>query len=163
MADDASLSLYDTDFYLWTQAQAEKLRARVGRDNELDYENLAEEVGDLGSEHRNKVMSYVRLILEHLYKLHATRRTQPVGHWIGEIINFRGDAEYPMTRTIQRLVQDDLESLHAKAAKAAALKFRRDEPGVLIDPSLRWTWAQIMGEGENDPIDKDFPLTDRDA
>ena len=29
MADDATLSLYDTDFYLWTQAQTERLRARL--------------------------------------------------------------------------------------------------------------------------------------
>lgn len=158
MADDAPISLYDTDFYLWTQAQAEKLRARVGRDNELDYEHLAEEVGDLGSEQRNKVRSYVRLILEHLYKLYATQRSEPVGHWIGEIVNFRAEAEYPMTRTIQRMVEEELEDLHAKAAKAASVKFRRDEPSVLIDPSLRWTWPQIMGESEVDPIDRDFPL-----
>ena len=158
MADDATLSLYHTDFYLWTQAQAAKLRARVGRDNELDYENLAEEVGDLGSEQRNKVRSFVRLILEHLYKLHATQRPEPIGHWIGEIANFRAEAELPMTRTICRLVQADLEALHEKAAKVAQTKFRRDEPGTRIDTSLRWTWEEIMGESEADPIDQNFPL-----
>jgi hypothetical protein len=157
MADDATLSLYDRDFYLWTQAEAEKLRARIGRDNELDYENLAEEVADLGAAEKNKVTSYVRLILEHLYKLHATKQPDPVAHWAGEIINFRAEAEHPMTAAIRRLVQEDLEALHRKAAKIASAKFRRDEPGAVIDPTLRWTWAEIMGEAD-DPLDQDFPL-----
>jgi hypothetical protein len=157
MADDATLSLYDRDFYLWTQTEAEKLRARIGRDNALDYENLAEEVADLGSEQRNKVKSWVRLIIEHLYKLHATRRREPVGHWVGEIGNFRADAENTLTPSIKRLVQHDLEALHVKAARLAAKRFSLDEPEAEIDPALRWTWAEIMGEAD-DPLDQDFPL-----
>jgi hypothetical protein len=157
MADDATLSLYDRDFYLWTQAEADKLRARIGRDNELDYEHLAEEVADLGSEQKNKVKSWVRLIIEHLYKLHATRRREPVGHWKGEISNFRADAENTLTPSIQRMVKEDLETLHRKAAKVAAARFLTDEPEATIDPALRWTWAEIMGEAD-DPLDQDFPL-----
>jgi hypothetical protein len=157
MADDGTLPLYDRDFYLWSQAEAEKLRARIGRDNELDWEHLAEEVADLGSEQRNKVRSYVRLILEHLYKLHATQRPEPVNHWIGEILNFRAEAEGPMTATIRRLVKDELEALHDKAAKLAQAKFQREEPDAIIDASRRWTWAEVMGE-ENDPLDQDFPI-----
>ena len=157
MADDATLSLYDRDFYLWTQTEADKLRARIGRDNALDYEHLAEEVADLGSEQRNKVASYVRLIIEHLYKLHATRRPEPVGHWIGEILNFRAEAEAPMTATIRRLVEADLETLHQKAGRIAERKFRYDEPGSTIDLDQRWTWDEIMGEGSPDPVDLTFP------
>lgn len=82
MADDASATLYDTDFYLWTQAQAAALRARAGSDKTLDYDRLAEEIEDLGKSDYRAVTSAVRLILEHLYKLHATRRREPVGHWI---------------------------------------------------------------------------------
>jgi hypothetical protein len=157
MADDATLSLYDRDFYLWTQAEAEKLRARIGRDNELDYENLAEEVADLGAAEKNKVKSWVRLIIEHFYKLHATGRREPVGHWKGAIGNFRADAEGTLTPSIRRIVEADLEALHRKAAKVAALRMDAAEPGAVIDPTLRWTWAEIMGEAD-DPLDQDFPL-----
>lgn len=42
MAED----LYEADFYLWSQRQAEALRSRSH--NRLDWEHLAEEVEDLG-------------------------------------------------------------------------------------------------------------------
>jgi len=65
MADDATLSLYDTDFYLWTQAQAAALRAHRQGEQPLDYDRLAEEIEDLGASERNKVRSWIRLIIEH--------------------------------------------------------------------------------------------------
>jgi hypothetical protein len=58
MADD----LYDRDFYVWTREQAQALRARQAGANDLDWDRLAEEIEDLGSEQRNKVRSGVRLI-----------------------------------------------------------------------------------------------------
>lgn len=157
MADDASATLYDTDFYLWTQAQAAALRARAGSDKTLDYDRLAEEIEDLGKSDYRAVTSAVRLILEHLYKLHATRRREPLGHWAGEIENFRLDIEQKLTASIERMARADLERLHLQAAKVAAKKFRFDEPEATIDPSLRWTWNEIMGEA-NDPLDQAFPL-----
>lgn len=153
MSDD----LYNRDFYLWTQDQASALRARSAGENALDYDLLAEEVEDLGSTERNKVRSAARLILEHLYKLHATRNAQPVGHWQAEILNFRSDLEDAVTPTIRRHVEDDLEALHRKAAKAARLRFQADEPVSTIDVDLRWTWDQITGD-RDDPLDDSFPI-----
>lgn len=39
----------------------------------------------------------------------------------------------------------------------AALDFESYEPDAAIDPSLRWTWDEIMGEA-NDRLDQAFPL-----
>jgi hypothetical protein len=49
-------SLYDEDFYAWTQAQAALLRAQKASD--LDYANLAEEIESLGRSERKEVRSY---------------------------------------------------------------------------------------------------------
>ena len=38
--------LYDTDILLWSEQQAELLRRRAA--NALDWDNLAEEIGDVG-------------------------------------------------------------------------------------------------------------------
>ena len=157
MADDASATLYDTDFYLWTQAQAAALRARAGSDKTLDYDRLAEEIEDLGKSDYRAVTSAVRLILEHLYKLHATRRREPVGHWKREIVNFRDSAARAATPSIRRMIAGELEPLHAKGADMAALDFESYEPDAAIDPARRWTWDEIMGEA-NDPLDQAFPL-----
>ena len=50
-------SLYDEDFVAWTQQQAKALRAAAGsRTNQpLDWENLAEEVEDLGKSVRREL------------------------------------------------------------------------------------------------------------
>lgn len=152
-----SQALYDQDFYLWTRDQAAVLRARAGGADGLDYDRLAEEVEDLGSAEKNKVRSAVRLILEHLFKLHGTRNAQPVGHWKGEIENFRADMDDTITPTIRRLVQEDLEALHRRAGKTAVLRFKSDEPDAVIDTSLRWTWDQITGDAD-DPLERDYPL-----
>ena len=41
-------SLYEEDFYAWTQQQADLLRRLPPLGNELDLEHIAEEIEDLG-------------------------------------------------------------------------------------------------------------------
>lgn len=57
---------YDGDFYSWALEQTTALRE--GRFAELDLENLAEEIEDLGREQFSKLESALRLILLHLSK-----------------------------------------------------------------------------------------------
>lgn len=45
-------TLYDQDFYAWTQRQVELLRS--GRLGELDIENLIEEIESLGKQERQE-------------------------------------------------------------------------------------------------------------
>jgi hypothetical protein len=57
---------YETDFYSWTQEQAELLRQ--GRIDDLDLENLAEEIESLGRSERRSFESAIRLLTHHLLK-----------------------------------------------------------------------------------------------
>ena len=66
-------SLYQDDFYVWTQRQAECLRAR--RYDELDLENLIEEVAELGDTAKKSARSRARTIIEHLLKLQHHRQS----------------------------------------------------------------------------------------
>jgi len=145
MADD----LYDQDFYLWTQAQAAALRARAGGANALDYEHLAEEVEDLGSAQRNKAESLTRLILQHLYKLQACPDPQPVGHWRVEIENWRADLERVLTGAIRRELINNLDRIHARAAKIAQTDIANHEPSAVVASDRRWTLPQILGEADD--------------
>jgi hypothetical protein len=61
------LSLYDRDFYTWTQDQAAALRR--GRFKGLDLEHLAEEIEDWGKSERSAIESYAARILEHALKI----------------------------------------------------------------------------------------------
>lgn len=67
-------TLYDSDFYAWTERQAEALRRLARRNPELAYElaldfaNLIEEVEDLGRATKRAIETRLELLLLHLAK-----------------------------------------------------------------------------------------------
>ena len=60
--------LYDADFVLWSQRNAELLRA--GATAEADLAHIAEEIEDMGKARAHALESRIERILEHLLKLH---------------------------------------------------------------------------------------------
>jgi hypothetical protein len=58
--------LYDRDFYSWALEQSDALREH--RTEALDWENLAEEVGDLARNERRAFRSQCARLVEHLLK-----------------------------------------------------------------------------------------------
>lgn len=84
-------TLYDEDFVLWTERQAEELRraAHAGSNLPLDWENLAEEIESVGRSERRQLGSLVEQIIAHLLKLaHSPSLDARVG-WESEIGYFR--------------------------------------------------------------------------
>jgi hypothetical protein len=59
--------LYDRDFYSWALEQSDALREH--RTEDLDWENLAEEVGDLARSERRAFRSQCATLVEHLLKI----------------------------------------------------------------------------------------------
>ena len=56
--------LYKKDFYLWVM---ENLRLLKNREYELvDWENLLEEIEDMGQRYLDSAVSFMAVILEHL-------------------------------------------------------------------------------------------------
>lgn len=70
MSDTATKSLsndlYETDFYAWTQEQAQLLRERRWAD--LDLENLIDEVGSVGGSERREIRNRLVGLIAHLLK-----------------------------------------------------------------------------------------------
>jgi hypothetical protein len=62
----APAPLYERDLYAWAQEQARLLRA--GRFDEVDAENVAEEILDVGSNEYDKLESALRVLLTHVLK-----------------------------------------------------------------------------------------------
>ena len=59
-------TLYDQDFYAWTQRQMELLQA--GRLDALDIANLIEELDSLGKQQRQELENRLEVLLGHLLK-----------------------------------------------------------------------------------------------
>lgn len=60
----ATTKLYETDFYGWTQRQADTLRNR--NMDELDFDNLIEEIESMGRSEKRELESRIELLLMHL-------------------------------------------------------------------------------------------------
>src|SRR2546422_4819641 len=81
-------SLYETDFVLWAEHNAELLRS--GRLAEADLEEIAEEIESMGKSNRRALESRIIRVLEHLLKLRLV--TGPEGDhnergWRGSILH----------------------------------------------------------------------------
>lgn len=59
-------TLYEQDFYAWLNDQASKLRARSH--NDIDWDNLAEEVEDVGRNQKHQLRKRLGVLLMHLLK-----------------------------------------------------------------------------------------------
>ena len=59
-------SLYETDFYAWTQQQIKLLKAQSW--HRLDVQNLIEELEDLGRRERQELRNRLSILLGHLLK-----------------------------------------------------------------------------------------------
>ena len=80
---------YEADYYHWITATVQKLKKQEWE--AIDWENLIEEVEDLGRRQKRKLESLLTRLLEHLLKLkywhsESDRNANP---WKTEILTFR--------------------------------------------------------------------------
>ncbi|RIK43384.1 MAG: DUF29 domain-containing protein [Chloroflexi bacterium] len=64
--NQTTTTTYDTDFYAWTQQQANLLRQ--GELAKLDIEHLIEEIEDMGMSQRRALSSRLQVLISHLLK-----------------------------------------------------------------------------------------------
>jgi Domain of unknown function DUF29 len=156
MADDQRPNdLYERDFYLWTQAQAEALRAearrREGGSNAVEWELVAEEIEDMGKSDLRECYSRVETIIEHLFKLAWSRHGDPIGGWRNTIFRERIAIELLLSPSLRPKLEASLQQRHQRALRLAESSFELNEPDAARDATLSWSLPQILGE-ESDPL-----------
>src|SRR4051812_40838562 len=147
-------SLYERDFYAWTQDQAEKLRARAH--NDIDWENAAEEIESLGRSDKREIKSRLEILLRHLLKWEFQPEKRKSG-WYSTIVEQREQlaslvGESPSLRDMPRQEM-------AKMYRLARLK-ARDETGLSLGsfPELcRYSIEQVLDDGyfPGAPVERD--------
>ena len=80
---------YEEDYYLWTKIMAEKLKNKDYLT--VDWDNLIEEIEDMGKSQKRAVESLLMRLTEHLLKLKYWQREKDRNkkHWEAEVVNFR--------------------------------------------------------------------------
>ncbi|KJU81531.1 protein containing DUF29, partial [Candidatus Magnetobacterium bavaricum] len=89
-------ALYEVDFYQWTFHNADLLRQ--GRFAEIDIENIAEELEDMGRSSKRELASRLAVLIMHLLKWQYQPKRRR-GSWSTTIGNQR--------REIKRLLEDN--------------------------------------------------------
>src|SRR6266853_146846 len=145
----STASLYEEDFYAWTQQQAELLRRLPVVGNEIDLEHIAEEIEDLGRSDLRAAQSLCEHIVEHFLKLEYSGLEQPADHWRDEIVEWRLQLEKILTRSIEAKL--DLPGRY-KAALRLVRRLERDVPGFAsrLPAECPYTLEQIIGSRDED-------------
>jgi hypothetical protein len=146
---DGNGSLYDEDFYAWTQEQAELLRRERPGDNRLDTELIAEEIEDLGKSELHACQSLCEHIIEHLLKLEYSGLDAPARHWRREIVEWRLQLVRKLTRSL--LAKMDLDERYSYALRLLRA-FEDDMPGLMsrVPAECPYSFDQILSGGDDD-------------
>ncbi|MBX0312030.1 MAG: DUF29 domain-containing protein [Sulfurihydrogenibium sp.] len=150
--------LYDKDFVLWVEENLKLLKDK--QFDLVDWEHLLEEIEDMGNRHLDSVVSFMAVILEHLYKWENFRENEKMGNsWIRSINNGRieilrlfdrypslraksyNEIEYAWKDAVRRLVKwfEDPENIPLAKKYFGRLPTEKDFP-----EKCPYTFEQIL-------------------
>jgi hypothetical protein len=111
--------LYETDILEWSEHQAELLR-RVASGEPVneppDWQNIIEEIGDVGRSELRACRSLLRQALRHMLKAEAWPLSRDAPTWRADAIDFRRQARDAYTPSMRRAI--DLDTLYSDALAA---------------------------------------------
>jgi predicted DNA-binding ribbon-helix-helix protein len=137
-------SVYEQDFIVWSQQQAELLRA--GCWNALDIENLLEELDNMGKSEKQALQSLLRNIISHLLKFQLSSALQARPGWVEEISEFRAQAETKLqdTPSLRRYMNDLFMKAWPQARKIVEKSFRIYGENIHIPSECPYTLEQVL-------------------
>jgi hypothetical protein len=139
--------LYDHDYYAWVQNQVRALREH--RIEDIDFENVAEEIDDLGKSEKWSIESHLQTLIEHLLKLAYTQgmiRERNDRLW-------RGTVKLARAKIRRRLAQSP--SLQGKMGELFAVAYddgrikmlsRINLPEDRVPTTAPWPLEQVLDD-----------------
>jgi hypothetical protein len=134
---------YDIDFYAWTLAQAQALRAKDWA--ALDVDHLAEEIESVGKRDRRTVHGHLRVLLLHLLKWTAQPSRRGPG-WQRSIHNARDTLRLVLNDSLT--LRRQLPALLAEAYPRARRQAHEQTglPLATFPEACPWPVAQVLDE-----------------
>lgn len=117
-------SLYELDFYQWAIHNADLLRQ--GKLNEIDIDNIAEEIEDMGINKKHEIASRLMILIMHLLKwqYQSQRRSRS---WKSTISTQRAELEIVFENSPS--LKYGIEAVIVKSYKRAMILFE-DQTGI---------------------------------
>jgi hypothetical protein len=127
------MSDYDTDILIWSEHQAELLRRRAAGElvnhAEVDWPNIAEEIGDVGRSELRSCRSFLRQSLRHMLKAEAWPLSRDAPTWRADAIDFRRQARDAFSPSIRRSTWPTSMPTRWPTKAAASKALPRARPG----------------------------------
>jgi Domain of unknown function DUF29 len=139
--------LYDEDFYVWTEAQAELLRKR--QFEALDLDNLIEEVEALGRAEKSSALNNASVIMEHLLKLQYSPAQDPRNAWRASVREHRRRLRRDLTPRMRQILGAELPTLYGEIRDDTAALLRdygEDAAADALPADCPYALDQITGD-----------------
>lgn len=159
-------TLYEQDIETWAELQVAALRRLASTpgpwSNIIDWENVIEEIEDLGSQKREAAESLLGLVFVHLLKLRADPGSMAADHWRVEITNFLKRARTKAARSMRARI--DLDRVWCDSLKEAERSLRSYHRSLPADTPRRcpFTFDELLDAGF-DPLDHGLLARPRDG
>jgi Domain of unknown function DUF29 len=136
-----ALSLYETDFYAWTQEQTVLLRNQQW--HRIDLPNLIEEIESLGKQQRQELRHRLSILIGHLLKweYQPQRRSRS---WLATLRIQRIDAIELLedNPSLKSYLQEALDKSYLKGIELAVME--TDLPGNTFPSACPYNLADIL-------------------
>ncbi|HEY3845841.1 MAG TPA: DUF29 domain-containing protein [Acetobacteraceae bacterium] len=145
------MSDYDTDTVVWSERQADLLRRVAAGErvnDQVDWENVAEEIDSVGRSQRLALASHVRMVLELLMKLETSPAVEPRRGWEETVRRTRLDlkrlleANPSLRSTVGAVIDRQLADV--REIVAASLARYGETPRVAVD-GLSYDADAVLG------------------
>jgi hypothetical protein len=145
------MSDYDTDLVLWSREQADLLR-RMGAgervNDQVDWENVAEEIESLGRSDWRELRRRVQVVLRHLIKLQASPALSPRNGWRRTVLEQRSQISVLLEESpslVQRMPEAITKELRSACALARSDLAEFSEPTLVEIEELNFAADQVLG------------------
>jgi hypothetical protein len=146
-APAVSEQLYDADIVAWSERQGELLRRKgAGKqvnEADMDWENLAEEIEDVGRSEWHAVESLLTQALLHMLKAQAWPLMRDVPSWQADARLFRRQARRRFVPSMRQKI--DVASLYADAL-AGLPETMEGQAALPVPPDCPVTLDELLGE-----------------
>ena len=112
------MSEYETDIVLWSEHQSELLRRIAAGErvnDQVDWENVIEEIADVGINTVRACRSLLLQALIHMLKAEAWPLSRDAPSWRAEAKRFRVDAADAFAPSMRQKI--DVNAIYAKAVR----------------------------------------------
>lgn len=117
--------LHNQDFNLWI----EEIKKKIQNQDfvEMDWENLLDEIDDMGKSEKRSLESYLQRLIEHILKLKywESERERNYRHWRAEVANFRNQINRLLKRnpSFKKYMEEIYPEIFAEVVQVRKLEF----------------------------------------